>query len=189
VIAAALLCLPVIGVLVASLLVPGRRQSPAKPVPTVALAPDRHNAVSAAVAYAQELAVTGVRSPDVYAKRLGAIVAPGAERAVRAAFERGAEQVRERIGPTGVLRAVPLGYRVDSFNSRAAEVSIWMVALAGGPGIEPTSQWRVLTLELAWTRQGWRVTDGRGAAGPSPRSPLALLTAEASTFKALNHVP
>jgi hypothetical protein len=82
-----------------------------------------------------------------------------------------------------------MGYRVDSFSTRDASVSVWMVALAGGAKLEPTAQWRVLTLDLAWTASGWRVTDGSGGGGPSPRTPLSLLAAETATFKELRHVP
>jgi hypothetical protein len=64
-----------------------------------------------------------------------------------------------------------------------------MVALAGGRQLEPTAQWRLLTLELAWTPSGWRVAGGSGAEGPSPQSSLPLLAAEVSTFKELRHVP
>ena len=68
-------------------------------------------------------------------------------------------------------------------------MSVWMVALAGGPLLEPTAQWRLFTLELRWTETGWRVADGRGGRGPSPRSPLPLLVAEAATFTEVRHVP
>src|SRR4051794_21955208 len=108
----ALVCIPLIGLLVATLLVPDRKHPIPSPATAVAPNPDRQNAASAAVAFAQELAVTGVKSRDVYAKRLGTIAAPGSEPAVRATFERGAEEVRRVVGVSGLLRAVPLGYRV-----------------------------------------------------------------------------
>ena len=109
---------------------------------------------------------------------------------MRAVFGAGAKEVRALVaGSAGVLRAAPMGYRIDDFDARSADVTVWMVAIAGGSRLEPTAQWRLLTLELAWTPSGWRVTGGSGASGPSPQSPLPLLVAEASTFKELRHVP
>jgi hypothetical protein len=158
--------------------------------PKVELLPDRRTAASAAIRFANELAVVGVRRPSVYGRRLRAIAAPGAERRVRSIFGTGAEQVRSLVsGSAGLLRAAPMGYRIDDFDARSADVTVWMVAIAGGSRLEPTAQWRVLTLELAWTRTGWRVAGGSGANGPSPQSALPLLVAEASTFKELRHVP
>ncbi|HEY6887327.1 MAG TPA: hypothetical protein VI300_06090 [Solirubrobacter sp.] len=173
----------VIGILLLFVVVPSRKEAAARPTP------DRRDAATAALTFAQELAVTGVSQAAVYGPRLGRIAAPGAEARIRAAFGKGAEEVRRLIGETGILRAVPMGYRVDSFSARAASVSVWMVALAGGSRLEPTAQWRVLTLDLAWTSTGWRVTDGSGGGGPSPRTPLPLLATEAATFKEPRHVP
>jgi hypothetical protein len=141
------------------------------------------------VRFAQQLAVDGVSETAIFGPRLREVVAPGAETRVRAAFGTGAKEVRVLIGKTGVLRAVPMGYRVDSFSAHAASVSVWMVALAAGSRLEPTAQWRVLTLDLVWTASGWRVTDGSGGSGPSPQTPMPLLATETATFKELRHVP
>jgi hypothetical protein len=180
---AVVVCAPVVGILLLLIVAPSRQQAAAPP------APDRREAANAAVTFAQELAVTGVSETAVYGPRLRRIAAPGAEARVRAAFGKGAEEVRRLIGETGVLRAVPMGYRIDSFSARAASVSVWMVALAGGSKLEPTAQWRVLTLDLTWTSSGWRVTNGSGGGGPSPQTPLSLLATETATFKELQHVP
>jgi hypothetical protein len=180
---AAAVCAPVVVVLLLLIVGPSRKQAATAP------AADRRAAANAAVTFAQELAVTGVSKTAVYGPRLRRIAAPGAEARVRAAFGKGAEEVRHLIGETGVLRAAPMGYRIDSFSARAASVSVWMVALAGGPRLAPTAQWRVLTLDLTWSSTGWRVIDGSGGGGPSPRTPLSLLATETATFKELRHVP
>ena len=52
-----------------------------------------------------------------------------------------------------------------------------------------TGKRRLLTVELQWTESGWRVADGHGGGGPSPRSPLSLLVSEAATFAEVRHVP
>lgn len=165
---------------------PREDTAPPSPAPT----PDRRSAAGAALQYTQELAVTGVRHPGVYGPRLEQIAAPGSLARVQADFGKGAEEVRALVkGRSGVLRAAPMGYRIDAFDAGKAEVSVWMVALAGGPLLEPVAQWRVLTIDLVWTSAGWRVTGGHGAGGPSPRSSVAALATEAATFRAVNHVP
>jgi len=177
----------------AGFVVAGKRtvDQPASPNASASRAvPDRPGAAKAGVRFAQELAVTGVQHPSVYRQRLAEIAAPGAEPSIRARFGTGAAEVRAAIGGrSGVLRAVPMGYRVEGFSRRWASVSVWMVALAGGARLTPTAQWRLLTLELAWTSNGWRVSDGSAGPGPSPGSPLPLLATEAATFKELDYVP
>jgi hypothetical protein len=184
---AAVVCLA--GLLLVVLLAPSRKPPATRTSRASTPVPERRDAAEAALLFAHELAVTGVEHPSVYGRRLRTIAAPGAESRVREAFGTGAREGRKMIGESGVLRAVPIGYRVDSLDTHKAEVSVWTVALAGGTHLNPTAQWRVLTLELTWTSSGWRVADGSGASGPSPESPLALLAAEASTFEELRHVP
>jgi hypothetical protein len=147
-------------------------------------------AAAAALNFVQLLAVTGVQDPAVFGARLHQIAAPGADARVRSTFGAGAAQVRALIqGPSGVLRAAPLGYDVESISPSSATVAVWVVALAGGAKLEPVAQWRVLTLELVWTRSGWRIANGTGASGPSPTSPLRVLAAESSRFDEVRHVP
>jgi hypothetical protein len=161
-----------------------------KDSPRVGLHPTANSAAGAGLRFAETLAVEGVRHPSVFGRTLRSIAAPGAVERLRASFGSGAAQVRAMIrGANGVLRVVPLGYRVDAFGARTASVTIWLVALVGGYRIEPMAQWRLLTMDLVWTREGWRLADGRGARGPSPLSPLPLLAAEAASFREVRHVP
>lgn len=166
------------------------RVSETVPTPAPSPTPDRFGAASAALSYTQELAVTGVREPSVYGPRLRQIAAPGAEDEVRAAFGEGAAEVRALVrGRSGVLRAAPIGYRIESLEGARATVAVWMVALAGGPLLEPVAQWRVLTIELQWTAGEWKVSGGHGARGPSPRLPLPELAARTASFEEVRHVP
>jgi hypothetical protein len=134
--------------------------------------------------------VAGVHDPAIFGSRLARVAAPGATNRLKQSFGAGAAEVRALLGTgQGVLRAAPLGYRLDSFSGTRAAVSVWMVALAGGERLEPVAQWRVLTLDLTWIRGRWLVAAGRGGPGPSPLSQLPVLAAEASTFKEVRHVP
>jgi hypothetical protein len=175
------------------LIVATTRRSPANTAAPTYVArrrPDAASAAAAGVRFAKLLAVDGVRHRAVFGVRLRSIVAPGYLTRVRLTFGAGAAQVRSLLrGPDHVLRAAPLGYRVDALSSGRASVTVWLVALAGGSRLEPTAQWRALTLNLMWTAAGWRVTDGRGGRGPSPMSPLPVLAAEVSSFHEVRHVP
>jgi hypothetical protein len=178
-------CAITIAIILASTRAPETTPAPA-PSPT----PDRSGAAAAALRYTQELAVTGVHEPSVYGPRLRQIAASGAEDEVRADFGDGAAEVRALVrGRAGVLRAAPIGYRIESLDATRASVAVWMVALAGGPLLEPVAQWRLLTIELRWTAQGWKVSGGHGARGPSPRMPLPVLAERTATFEEVRHVP
>jgi hypothetical protein len=137
----------------------------------------------------QLLAVAGVRNPSIFGPDLERVAAPGAADKVRETLGAGAGQVRVLVGSSGVLRAAPLGYRIDAFAPPRATVTVWMVALAGGARIEPVAQWRLMTMELVWTRGAWRIEGGRGGPGPSPLSRLPLLASEAASFSEVRHVP
>lgn len=88
-----------------------------------------------------------------------------------------------------VLRGAPLGYRIDRYTRSTASVAIWSVAIAGATGKGAESQWRTLVVDLAWTEDGWRVTNGAGVQGPAPSTPLSELAAEAAGFRSFRHVP
>lgn len=151
--------------------------------------PTRSSAASAALRFVQLLAVAGVRDRSVFGPSLKRIAAPGAVDRVRETLGAGAEQVRGLLGRSGVLRAAPLGYRVDAFVPPHATVTVWMVALAGGARMEPVAQWRLMTIELVWSNGTWRVESGHGGPGPSPLSQLPILADEAATFREVRHVP
>src|SRR5689334_20598775 len=81
----AAICVPCIGLILLFLAAPSRKQPSSDPVPRSTPAPDRGDAASAALTFAQELAVTGVSESAIYGPRLREIAAPGSESRVRAA--------------------------------------------------------------------------------------------------------
>src|SRR5262249_17527092 len=88
-----------------------------------------------------------------------------------------------------VLRAAPLGYRFIRYSHEQASVAIWSVAIAASPGFGPDVQWRTVVIDVAWTRNGWKVTGGSGSGGPDPETPLHDLVLESSAFRDLTHAP
>jgi hypothetical protein len=118
--------------------------------------------------------------------RLRTVVAQVAGRASRTrltrAFEEASAQTRAKLGadsvprPVIVLRAVPLGYRLEHYSSDWASVAVWYVGIVGsGATVEPQQSWRTQTVSLVWEDGDWKVSSFASSAGPTP----ALATAEA----------
>ncbi|MFM9449160.1 hypothetical protein [Streptomyces acidiscabies] len=81
---------------------------------------------------------------------------------------------RPPAGATLVSRTMPAGTTVRSYTGRTASVDVWCSSLFGltGKGIEDPepvgSSWLTITLDLAWTPEGWRMTDSDQRDGPQP---------------------
>ena len=162
----------VIGILLLLVVVPSRTARP-RHVPSTRIAATRQ---TAALTFAQELAVTGVSEAAIY----GPTLAPNRRARRRGEGPRGVWEGRRArsarlIGESGVLRARPdglprrlvhgprrLGVGVDGRSGRRIE------ARADRPVARADAR---SGLDTA----GWRVTDGSGGGGPSPRTPLSLL--------------
>ena len=169
------------------------RSSSAAITPTVQLLPDRRT--RSARRRSASPRARGHRRSTAVGLRSSSARDRGARRRAHgsARFRRRAPRRSARsIGKDGRRAARrPMGYRIDDFDARSADVyRLDGRARRRHRRLEPTAQWRVLTLELAWTPSGWRVTGRqRRPAVRRRESPLALLAAEVSTFKELRHVP
>jgi hypothetical protein len=124
--------------------------------------------------------------------RLRAVVAAIASSGSRAqlieAFEEASAQTRAKLGadtvprPVIVLRAVPLGYRIEDYSQAKATVAVWYLGIVGsGATVQPQQSWRTQTVSLVWEEGGWKVNSFASSAGPTP----ALATAEADAPGAL----
>ena len=161
---------------------PGPQLAGKRPSPT------RKAAIEAAVAALSSLAVPALTEPRRFERSVRRMAARGHEPSVRSAFGAGDKELREML--TGsVVRAAPLGYRVEHFDRRAAAVSIWTVTLATGRHLRPRASWRRVTIDLIWQRGRWLVTGGAGGEAPSPSSSGRAVIAEAGTYSELRHGP
>lgn len=151
-------------------------------------APTRRAAIEAAVAALYSLAVPALTDTDRFERSVRKMAASGREPSVQSAFAARGEELRGMLAGS-VVRAAPLGYRLEHFDGRAAAVSIWTVTLAAGPRLRPRSSWRRLTIDLVWERGGWKVTGGAGGAAPSPSSSARVAIAEAGSYRELRHGP
>ena len=80
--------------------------------------------------------------------------------------------------PVIVLRAVPVGYRVEQYSPVEATIAVWYVGIVGsGATVQPQQSWRTQTVTLVWEDGGWKVSSFASSAGPTP--PLATTETEA----------
>ena len=91
------------------------------------------------------------------------------------AFAEASSQTRTKLGadtvprPVIVLRAAPVGYRVERYSQLAATIAVWYVGVVGsGATVQPQQSWRTETVELAWERGAWKVDSFASTVGPTP---------------------
>jgi hypothetical protein len=162
----------------------------AAPQSKPALTPTRGSAVQAAVNALYALSGSAITNRREFSMAVDRLAAPGTAERVRAVFgDTDPEIVAAFRRKPSVLRGAPLGYRIDEYRNGTASVAIWSVAIAGPAGQRPQAQWRTLVVGLAWTAQGWRVTNGAGVEGPSPSTSQPELAAQASGFKVFRYAP
>lgn len=187
---AALLTVLLIGALL------GRATAPSPPAPTAVRAPTaspdgaraaagipvsfpetRAGAAEAAAVYQQSFATPAILRPGVLERRIEAVATPDYAARMLAANEPGT--ARLAAGPVGVgLRgdlhtlytAVPIGYRVLSYEPGRAEVETWGLTLLGNDGsVEPAAYFGTARTELAWSGGRWRIAATAASFGPTPR--------------------
>jgi hypothetical protein len=111
--------------------------------------------------------------------RLRALVARIASNGSRTrlidAFAEASSQTRTKLGadtvprPVIVLRAAPVGYRVERYSQLAATIAVWYVCVVGsGATVQPQQSWRTETVELVWERGAWKVDSFASTVGPTP---------------------
>lgn len=157
-------------------------------------------AAAAATAYVGALDGSALLDWSRLRTTLAAIASVESRAALVRAYEEAATQTRERLGlgtapePILILRAVPVGYRIDRFTRDAATVSLWRVGIIGsGATVEPQQSWRTETVSLVWERGGWKVASFRSSAGPTPplapsaATPASELFATVPEFEELKH--
>jgi hypothetical protein len=147
----------------------------------------REGAVSAAATYIGSLDGPALVDPATVTRRLTDITSSEARAGLIRAYVVAAEQARTQLGigtapePIVILRASPVGYRVDRFTPRAATIAIWRVGIVGsGATAEPQQSWRTETVSLVWEKKTWKVDALRSEPGPTPPLPAAATTSTAT---------
>jgi hypothetical protein len=152
----------------------------------------RHGAVAAASAYVSALGGPALLSPTRVRSVVRAIASPSVRDRLAAAYVQAAVQAREQLGvgtipaPVVILRAAPVGYRVESFRARAATIAIWRVGVVGsGAGAEPEQSWRTERVSLVWEHGVWKVASLASEPGPTPPLVAAAASTPAELFASI----
>ena len=155
--------------------------------------PTRVSAVATAATYVSELDGAMLLEPTRLRRTLDRIASSQARPGLVAAYEQATTQATARLGlgtvpaPVVILRAAPVGYRVENYGSGSATVSIWRVGIVGsGATVDPQQSWATETVKLVWQRGAWRVAAFSSTPGPTPPLPTTVLpTSRADLFHAV----
>jgi hypothetical protein len=192
---------------------PGSRPAPAAEPPTsramrsaagvpVGYARTREGAVAAMAAYGRVLADPRVQLDD--RRRSEVAVAVGTARYAHGLRDAEAVFAARRAGPVGqalrpgaraVFLAVPIAYRMLSYDDAKAVIKSWGVAItASDTGLSPQASWGTTTTTAVWERGDWKVDEVISEPGPVPAGTGTPSTATAfvdalSGLRTLRHAP
>ncbi len=134
-------------------------------------------AAQAVAAYQRAFATPAILRPAVMRARIEAVAAPDYAQTMLTVNSPGAERLA--AGPLGVgvskgvqtlYEAVPIGYRVESFEPDRARVLTWGFTLLGNAAsVEPAAYFGLTHTELAWIDGRWRIAETKAGFGPTPR--------------------
>jgi hypothetical protein len=139
----------------------------------------REGAVAAMAAYGHVLADPRVQLDD---RRRGAVAAAvGTSRYARTLRDARAVFASLRAGPVGqalrpgaraVFLAVPIAYRMLSYDGSTAVIKGWGVAItASDTGLTPAADWATTTTTAVWEHGDWKVDRVSSTSGPAPSGP------------------
>ena len=165
-------------------------------------------AVAAAANYAQVLSSELILDKASRRKAIATLAAPEARARQQRAFDRAVASLTKGLGVkdgaaadgTVLLRAVPVGWRLEAYTGDRATVAIWVTSVAGSlggpPGGVPVQEgWGTTTVELRWVGGDWKQLESTTTEGPAPVADAAAPTAasqlipEAQEFKEFTYAP
>jgi hypothetical protein len=163
----------------------GAAQAPGRPPTSTATgAHTEAGAIAAAARSITAFAGNVLLEPSRLRQVVARIAASGSHTQLIAAFEEASAQTRAKLGadtvprPAIILRAAPVGYRIEQYTTSQATVAVWYVGIVGsGATLQPQQSWRTQTVTLVWENDGWKVTAFASTRGPTPS--LAAPEAEA----------
>jgi hypothetical protein len=168
----------------------------------------QQGAVAAAANFTRVLSSDLILDTSRRRAAIAALAAPSAKARLQRTFDQAVVPLRKGLGVSDtandgaqvLLRATPVGWRVEAYDNRAAKVAIWVTSVAGSLG--QTSQpapiregWGTTTVQLRWAGGDWKQVDSTTADGPVPIADVSPPTAapelvdKASQFKEFTYAP
>jgi hypothetical protein len=135
------------------------------------------------------------------------LAAPEAKARLQQTFDQAVVSLRQGLGVGDgasdsaqvLLRAIPVGWRVEAYDDRTATVAIWVTSVGGSVGgtvAAPVREgWGTTTVKLRWAGDDWKQVDSTTTDGPVPIADVAPPTAagelvdQANEFKEFSYAP
>jgi hypothetical protein len=165
-------------------------------------------AVAAAANYAKVLSSTLILDRPKRHAAIEALAAPETLARQQRAFDQAVASLGKGLGVSDgaaqdgsvLLRAVPVGWRLEEYTGNRATVAIWITSILGalgGPpeGVPVREAWGTTTIKLRWVDGDWKQLQSTTTDGPVPIADSATpteasqLIPEAQEFKEFNYAP
>ena len=174
----------------------------------VGYAHSRQGAVAAAANYSTVLSSDLILDTTRRRAAIDTLAAPEAKAGLQKTFDQAVASLRKGLGVTGadaddvqvLMRAHPVGWKVDDYGDGTARVAIWVSGVTGsiggtGPPVPIREGWGTTTVNLRWVEGDWKLVDSTTVDGPlpiadvSPPTPAPELVSKASEFKEFTYAP
>ena len=173
----------------------------------VGYARSQQGAVAAAANYTSVLSSDLLLDTTRRRAAIDALAAPEAKARLQKTFDQAVVSLRQGLGVTGgaddgtqvLLRATPVGWRVEDYDNGAAKVAIWVTSVGGSIGgkvpVPIREGWGTTTVTLRWADGDWKQVESTTTDGPVPIADVAPPTAapelvdKANEFKEFTYAP
>jgi hypothetical protein len=173
----------------------------------VGYARSQQGAVAAAANYTSVLSSDLILDTTRRRAAIDALAAPEAKARLQTSFDQAVVSLRQGLGVTAgaddgtqvLLRATPVGWRVQRYDNGAAKVAIWVTSVGGSIGgkvpVPIREGWGTTTVTLRWAGGDWKQVESTTTDGPVPIADVAPPTAapelvdKANEFKEFTYAP
>ena len=171
----------------------------------VGYARSQKGAVAAAANYTRVLSSDLILDKARRRAAINALAAPEAKARLQKTFDQAVVSLRQGLGlkeadrAQVLLRATPVGWRVEQYGKGSARVAIWMTSVGGSVGgnvpMPVREGWGTTTVKLRWAGGDWKQVDSTTTDGPVPIADVAPPTAapelvdQANKFKEFTYAP
>jgi len=173
----------------------------------VGYARSQQGAVAAAANYTSVLSSDLILDTTRRRAAIDALADPEAKARLQKTFDQAVVSLRQGLGVTGgaddgtqvLLRATPVGWRVEEYDNGAAKVAIWVTSVGGSIGgkmpVPIREGWGTTTVTLRWADGDWKQVESTTTDGPVPIADVAPPTAapelvdKANEFKEFTYAP
>ena len=167
----------------------------------------QQGAVAAAANFTRVLSSDLILDTSRRRAAIAALAAPSAKARLQKTFDQAVVPLRKGLGVSDtasdgaqvLLRATPVGWRVEDYSDEKAKVAIWVTSVGGSVGgtvAAPIREgWGTTTVELRWVSDDWKLAESTTTDGPAPIADVAPPTAagelvdKANEFKEFTYAP